>query len=380
MRSNSQVICRDVRRLPVKEDLKGAKGVGVFLLIFSLFFGGMPTVFLIQSILGGTFEYQMLFVSIFTLVGLGLFRVALNQFFIRSKLSIELKEISYQKSSLFGNTYWVEPLDQYKGILHRSEYHSGGKNSSSYTLYIIELLHEDKEKKILLYQSRSDSGVRALWEDYCRALKLPALEEADGGLVGRDVDDLDKSVRQLVEEDKVKIEFDHRKRPPDGLTLAADGDRLTVTVEKKGLSAIGALIMMLFPGVFIYVGFFLEDAPLLFGIVGVFMELLMITVIIWMFITKPQVRLSRDGLELLRLTPWGEIMPIRIGADDIEQVMIKKIEKSSRKAVVIVTDSQRSTIGEGLDAEGLEWLKSCILTVISAPKETETRETTSARA
>jgi hypothetical protein len=380
MHNHAHNICRDVRRLPVEEDLKGVKGLGVFLLVFSLFFGGMPAIFLVQSLHDGTFGYEMLFVSLFMVIGLGLFLVALNQFFIRGRLTIDQKEVCYQKNSLFGNTHWIAPLDQYQGLLYRSEYHSGGKNNASYTLYIIELRHEEKGKSIRLHQSKSDNGVRALWEDYCRALKLPALEEGDGGLVRRDAEDLDKSVRQLVAEDKIKIEFDHRKRPPEGLSLEADNDRLTVTVNKKALSPAGAMIMLLFPGVFIYVGFFLEDAPIMFGVVGVIMEFLMIAVVLWILITKPQVRLSKGGLELLRLTPWGAIMPVHIYADDIEQVMIQKLEKSNRKAVVIVTDSNRGTIGEGLDAEGLEWLKSCILTVISAPKEDGARETASLHA
>jgi hypothetical protein len=348
------------------QEIKGHRSLGIFLLIFSLFWGGLPTFFFVQSIADGTFEAGMLMILVFTVAGLGLFLFGLNQFFIKGKLRITKDEIEFEKRGLFGRKQWREPMASYEGILSRSEYHSGSKNSPSYTLYIVELYHPEKKKRIKLYQSRSEMGFRAKWEEHCRAMNLPAVEDGEGGLIRRNVEDLDKSVRELRKENKIEVKFDPNEDPPEGLDLSVNEDQLLVTQNQSMMTPVGFLIMLLFPGIFIYVGFFLEDCPVFFGIVGVFLELVFLAVGAWLLITRPQVRLTRDDVHLLRLTPWGETHGVHIRADDIEQVVVKKDEKTHRKAVVITTDDQQKAFGEGLSAEGLEWLKNCILTVVSA--------------
>lgn len=359
----------DVRRLPVEKDLKGSKGLGIFLILFSSVWGGVPSFILLKSILDGDFEAGMLFMIVFSMAGLALFLFGLNQFFKKGSIRITAKEVTLQKSGLFGERHWTEPVENYEGLLYRSEYHSGGKNRPSYTLYIIELYHDDEGRKVVLHETKSDQGVRSLWEEFCRAMSLPALEEAEGGMIQRNAEDLDKSVRQLVEEEKITIDFDPAKSPPAGLSLSVDDDRLNVTIEKKGFNLIGLVILFLFPGAFIYLGFFLEDGSVFIGSAGIFFGLLFLGVCVWLLITKPLIRLSREGVHILRITPWGETTGVRIPAEEIEQVYIKKRENSHTKGVYISSDRQQKYVGEGLDDEGLEWLRNCVLTVVSAPQK-----------
>lgn len=92
----------------------------------------------------------------------------------------------------------MEEIDRYAGIAYCEEFHAGSKNSSPYTFYIVELYHTDTKKTVIAYPSNSVHGVRAIWEDSCRQLNLPAIEKVGRTLIKRYVEDLDKSVRDLV--------------------------------------------------------------------------------------------------------------------------------------------------------------------------------------
>jgi len=64
----------DTAHLPFEwESSKGSKAAGVFLVIFALFWGGMPTAILVGSIASGKFEPEILFTLIFTVIGIGIF-------------------------------------------------------------------------------------------------------------------------------------------------------------------------------------------------------------------------------------------------------------------------------------------------------------------
>jgi len=366
MQKHKNDIHLDVRNLPNETEIKGSKGLGVFLIVFSLFWGGMPTFFLLQSILSETFEPGMLFILLFTIIGIGIFLFGLNQLFIRGWQHIHKDCIEMDKTTLFGRKQWRESIKNYEGVISKSEFHSGGKNRASYTLYIVELFHSDKQKIVRLYQSRSKANFRSIWEDYCRALNMPALEEGDEEMIRRDVEDLDKSVRELVAEKKINVEFDPSANPPEHITLSVEDHLLKITIEKKRISIFGFLFSFLFSGAFVYMGFFVDKCPFLFGIMGVLMGLILLGFGIWCLVSKPQARLSKDGVHIFYLTPWGETPGTHIHAQQIEQISIKKVLNKRRKAVVISTDFQEKTFGHGLNKKSLEWLKNCILAVVSA--------------
>ncbi|MFC1479755.1 hypothetical protein ACFL6F_04075 [Planctomycetota bacterium] len=357
----------DIDVLPADIPIKGSKGLGLFLLVFSSFWGGIPTMFLISSIISGKFEWGMLMVLPFTIIGIVMFLIGLNQFFISGRIRIAETGVEYEKKSLFGSKEWDTPLNEYKGVLYRSEYHSGGKNSSSYTLYIVELYHEEKDKRIILYKSRMEQGIRQKWETSSRRIGLPALEKSGSEITERDVEDLDKSVKELVQERKIEIDFDPSSAPPAGLSAEVVDGELRITSKKQTIPVIGLIIMILIPSVFMYIGFFVDDGPVVMGVFGAVFLTIMLLVVIWTWIAQPQLRLSQKSVYSLHLVPWGETSGARLNPSDIEQVEIKVPQKGQgqKKAVVIITDDKNITFGQGLDNEVLEWLKNCILTVIS---------------
>ncbi|MFH1768834.1 MAG: hypothetical protein ABH858_06715 [Candidatus Omnitrophota bacterium] len=365
--STSSVIDIDVTRLPVRHDIKGARGLGLFFIVFSSLWGGVPTFFLVQSIREGKFEPEMFFILIFSIIGTALFLFGLNQFFIKGLLAITQDTVSLSRSSLFGSEKWREFFHSYQGVLYRSEYHSGSKNRSSYTLYILELFHKHKAKTILLYQSLSSQDIRKKWEDYSRALGLPAIEKEDGKIIKRDAADLDKSIQELVKEKKIEVEYINIERPPAGISVKSEQDMICIDIHKKSLPPLAAIFMVFFPFIFIYIGFFVEGAPFIFGIFGILFEITFVAVILWSIISMPQLRISHQDVHLVYITPWKEIQSTKLPRKSIEQVLIKGYSdnRDMSKAVVINSDSGTIRIGDGLSGDSLHWLKQCIIRSLS---------------
>ena len=356
----------DLSSLPAVHHNSGSRFLGIFLILFSLVWGGIPGLIFIGLVTSGEFDPTMLFVLLFPIIGTGIFLGGLYVMTFRETIRIDATNVSRESKSIFGYKYWTEPLQRYSGVLSRTERRSGGKNSSSYTAHIIELYHEDKKKRILLYESRSDRGFRKIWEDYCRQLNIPAIQDAGGKMHTRAVSDLDKSVRELVQEGKVSVDFDPKAPPPAGFDARVVGGSLRVALPKKSSSIIGLIIAVLFAGVFIFIGFWVDDAPVMFGIIGIILLLIFIAAGIWQAITRNVLLLGRSEIKILQETPWGETTGSTLKAEEIEEVRIGPISQGTKQmAVLLVTDHNTRKIGDGLPRESQEWLKNCILAVIA---------------
>ncbi len=357
----------DLSSLPITHEDKGNKVAGIFLILFSLLWGGIPTLILLAAVSDGDFEPAMLFLLIFTLIGAALLAVGVGVFTHRKTIRIDDEHVSVDSRSIFGRKTWTEPLSGYRGILLRSEYHSGGKNRSSYTLYIVELYHENRKKRIRLYQSLSPSDFRRFWQESCRYLNMPGLEGEEGNMTVRDAQDLDKSVRELAQEGKLDVVFDPEKPPPTGFDLKIDGGKLRISMPRGHGGAIGLLLGMLFAGVFIYIGFFIDDAPLAFGIVGLIFLGIMIAATIWTAISQKMLLVAPESIRVFHHTPWGDTGGTELPVERITNIRIGRPSENNqaRKGVVLTTADRCLSIGQGLRDDALQWLQSCLLTVIT---------------
>jgi hypothetical protein len=360
--------CIDVSVLPATHVDKGSKLLGGFLMVFALLWGGTPA----TAVSSGQVGPASLFVLVFVAIGVAIFVAGLNMFFSSTTIVIDVHGINVTKKSLFGTRQWAERLDAYEGVLSRSEYHPGSKNSPSYTLYIVEMKHRERAKTVRLYESRSDIGFRAVWEDYCRQLNMPAVEMDGSRTVKRGAADLDKSVRDLVKEGKLKVEFDPTGRPPPQLSLRIDGDVLELTVVRKRMTSItGLLILLAVPAAMALIGFgvigFLgKSVPVGVGVAGAVLFVLFLAFGIWSILTREQIRIGREWVETRQLTPWGANEGEKVASSEIETVRIGTEDGRGSDAVLLETDAGIVSIGEGLSPESMEWLKNCIMRVISA--------------
>ncbi len=357
----------DLGSLPAEHTDRGSRFVGIFVLIFALIWGGGPTVGLLFMVAEGEFDPMMLFMLIFTVIGAGLFVLGLYLMTHVKTIRIDGKTVQMDSRWLFGHKVWEEPLANYPGVLQRSEYHSGSKNSSGYTLYLVELYHEDKKRRLRLYESRSEAGVRGIGEEYCRQLSKPALEQDGGQMRSRSVEDLDKSVRELAREGKVKIEFDPSVPPPQGLRLSVHGDALRIVVLKGKFSPLGALLFLSIPMIFIYMGFFIDDAPVFFGVVGLVILLFFLGTLVWSLMARMVLEVRGSGVRLFWMTPWGDTPGVNMASETIESVRIGKppVGNTTKDAVLIAADERTLPVGQGLPVPALEWLRNCILAVVT---------------
>lgn len=363
---NNQALILDVSRLPAERSLGGSKVLGVFLTLFSLLWGGIPTIMLVIVVADKGLTPAVAPLLLFTVIGTGLFLGGLNQFWTKGYVRITSAEVVYSKSSLFGRKDWTEPLARYTGVGYRTEYHSGGKNSPSYTLHIVELQHPEKAKCVITWQAKSPDGARAIQEEHCRALKLPALEADGAGWAKRETADLDKSVRELVQERKLTVKFDPRQPPPSGIQLRIDGPMLHLTLSFPRAPLVVALPFMIVGIVFLLIGILAKGLPLFFILIGLLCAGAPAALFFFAQRMRQRIALSKEEVRISWDTPFGERGLATLPADEIEQVELRAQAGSRQTALTLATDTRQVVVGAGLQPEALEWLRQCILAVLTA--------------
>ncbi|MCI5138557.1 MAG: hypothetical protein D3922_09125, partial [Candidatus Electrothrix sp. AR1] len=255
-------------QLPCRHEEPPSKCGGIFFIVVGAFLGGLPTWILIKSILKGSFEAYMLLWLFFVVSGIGLFLLGLFGFSWRTVTEFDGKTFRFRSKSLFHSKAWDEPLSGYEGILMRCEYDSDSDGPS--TLYIVELIHPDRQHRIKLWQSDGPFDHRASWKKYSRQLGLPALKQDGEGYTRRVPDDIDKSVRELAVESKLEVTFDPAAAVPDELELNIQGDQLEVVIcEKTPLWVILIVTLLFFPLPASLICAWLAG-NIVFGILGIF--------------------------------------------------------------------------------------------------------------
>jgi hypothetical protein len=352
----------DLRQLPVTYTTKGSMGAGIGLILLGVACVGMSTWILVEIFSMGNINVAAINVPLaFASIGTIIFLVGLNEPFRTTTITIDRLRVSYASMSRFRSKQWMEDIDKFEGIFSREEYHRGGKNRRSYTLYIVELFHNDSKKTIRLFQSTSSQNVRAIGEEFCRNLNLPALEKNGSYIVKRNVEDLGKSVRDLVKDGKLRIDFDPSRPPPKGLQAEVAGDMFQVIVNDDGFTIFRVIVPLLIPIVFIFIGLGKQEPMPLVG--GTVIGLTMVMSILWSVFTRESVKIGEETIVLNRTTPWGETAGTVIVTSDIKSVVVGESGRS--KQVLIKTDQQQFALGSGLSAEAQKWLSSCIMSIIS---------------
>jgi hypothetical protein len=354
----------DISQLPVTHTVRGDKFSGILLLIAGAVWASSVVAMLVAiGVLGGFDRTGAVVLLALGTLGSIPFLSGVNELSKVTSTTIDKHQISYFYRSLLSSKQWVEELSGYEGLLYREEYHAGGKHQRSYTLYTVELHHQDKDKVIKFFQSTSSQGVRAVQEDLCRRLSLPAVEKDGSNLAKREVEDLDKSICELVREGKVSIDFDPSSSPPKGLQAVATGDTLQIIVKKDEFSVVNAVILLAIPGVFIFIGLANKGAlPML--LIGTVVGLVMAAQLLRATFTRASLRIGPGTVSLIHITPWRETTVMSLRTAEIRHVVVR--ETRGLGEVLISTGPQQMAIGRGLSSDALQWLKNCIVTTVSA--------------
>ncbi len=357
----------DLSTLPVERVQTGSRVFGVFIVVFALIWGGAPILGLVSELQAGRFGAETLLFLIFPVIGIGLLLFGVHSLMWRRRILFDGRSFTVAEHGLKGTRQWSEPLSAYQGVLRHSR-HVRTKNRS-YTLYMIDLVHPDGERRINLYTGTSDRGLRDKWEDFARRLGLPALEAGEGGMVRRDAEDLDKSVGELIAEGKVDIDREALSRPAEDLAVSQEGDVTVLTRTGPANPWWGSLIAVLFPLIFVAVAVFAPDMPIyaryLFGGLGALFEVLFLAGVVTDLLSRQRLRVGPAGVWVNRAYSRSESKGKRIEWDRIETVTIARKSDASRPALAVASDDQTLTFGGGLPRRSLEFAMNTVLAKIA---------------
>jgi len=362
----------DLSSPPVEAHQTGSKAGAVFLILFALVWGGFPVVGLFSVLQSGDVGPELFIFLIFPVIGVGILLFGIHNFLWRRAIAFDGQSFTVTESGLKGTKSWTEPLAAYEGVM-RNTRRVKTKNSS-YTLYMIDLVHPDPDRKINLFTDTADSGFRGRWEQLARELNLPAFEQGEGGMVRRDSGDLDKSVGELIQEGKVDIDYDALSRPATGLAVDIDGDTIAITRTGPQNPWWGSLIAVLFPLIFVGVGFFVSDLGLfgriIFGGMGLLFEVLFVIGVYQDLTTRARLRVGPDGVRVNKVGSRGENKGKFIPAAEIEAITMKRKDNGGRSSVVISSDRENLRFGVGLPRMSREFAMNTVLAKVA---ETERR-------
>lgn len=357
-----------IGQLPVTVTHTGSLFGGLFITGFALVWGGLPTMGMINNGLPDLSRAENWLFLLFPTLAVGIFLYGLRMLRWRKTITLDDLFVTVEERGLTGSETWQEPRTAYQGVLSHSRLVS--TKNSSYTLYLIELAHPDRRRAINLYTSRSDREWRAKWEDYARWLKLPALQQGADGLVARDTEDLDKPVAELIREGKLEVDYELLQERAEGLAVDIEGDTVVVTRTGPELAWWGAVIMLAFPLIFVYVGFFLEDVPGLFGWIfggmGLLFEAAFLAAVVWDRISRKRLRVGPRQITVNAIGPKGETKGKSMAVGEIEEVTVgRRKGQNSTVKLLITGDRKHLSFGQNLPTASLDFLENLILAKIA---------------
>ena len=352
----------DLSTLPQTIDLSPSRAGAIMLILF----GAGWTVFTLKLVseADGAEGVAFAFTLLFPLVGLGMVLGGLATLYRRRKATFNGDGVEVEGRKLTGSESWYEPYGAYKGVLHRQKVVKRKNRSTTYQ--IVELLHDDPDKCVPLYVKPTSKVPRAEWEAYAERLKLPALEESSSGLAARDHEDLDKSLKQLVDEGKVAHAFDPQAAVPAGLDVTHEGEDAMTIVITAPRYPLWFLMIFILAGLGMAIGAFVSDeskavllgAGLLFAGLPGFMLYRDRT-------TYRELRLDRrrltqtDALGSSRRSRGG------LSLDEIESITLRGAQGNLGKELVIASDRGPMHVGGGLSDDALNWLKDFLTAAIA---------------
>ncbi len=216
----------------------------------------------------------------------------------------------------------------------------------------------------LARQSRGDH-LRQRWEQMAALLNLPAIDARDGGETIRQVEDLDKTVRELAEEGR-KVTDWKQGSPPEPLAIESESDGTEAVVIRQTDAPLVARLFMILGAIMVVLGLFTLQFGLAFGGIlfagaGFFIQ----------FIGKANPRRLQivDG-ELRYINPNRRHTNFKVPLARIEGIEIRDREADQAYArtlkirgqhLWILSDRGEFTAGGGLSSDALIWLRGYLL-------------------
>jgi hypothetical protein len=355
--------------LPVHAEVKGSVWVGAGTIMAGLFLGGV----LVRSIFLGPMRDWMgivLFVCFIAFVVWTAVLCGIKELMLHRAWDVTANGVECREREIRVWKEWSEPLSAYEGVLARQELLPVGKRMR--VVYSIELVHRsDDAKSVMLYSSVAPEGLRASQERAARLFNLPALTVSAAGIEKRQAEDLDKSVRERVAEAGLPVTFDPASKPPGkSLTVRVDGDALVLSAPGRSLIVRHGWVfpaLILGGGAIGAAGLLEPEQPTTLALmVGSLSILAGVGALVFFLLLKEELVVSSTEVRKRWRHPWGGFFEAAVPAEEIEDVIIQTPPDGQGMATVqVISDSPVLQFGVGLPKVDKEWVRDCVIAVIS---------------
>ena len=306
-----------------------------------------------------------MFAFIVILIALGLIIYSYFSFVRCKKFYFDGDEFHIVYSPAIGIKHqFRESIHNYVGVRLRVLFIQSGLFNKN--RYIIDLYHPDSNKIVPLYISTNNKNIRKIWEDYARFFELPALSVGERGLVQRDYEDLDKSLKELASDGKIPFIAGGKFPAPDSLDVVEMKNITKIKPKRIYWDTFSALFLFIsiaaifiLLGGAIYVTIVGNTFPFKYLIWGVILAF-----VILFFATKLfqscTLLLANDRIIVHETLFASTLTSNEIQNDKIENIELSYNPTISRYSLAIISDDKIITFGSRLPASDLLWLKDFI--------------------
>lgn len=307
------------------------------------------------------------FDAVIILIGMGVVISLIFSYIRYKKVFFDGKNVTVVHRPVFGvKKSYKDDIKNYEGVRFRIEFFQFGfinKNK-----YIIELYHKNSYKTAPLYISTSDKNIRKIWEYYARTLNLPTLIMTDEGMVTRNIEDLNKSIKQMAKKWNLENKFDDRAPLPPSIAYVRKADKMVIKTRKIIWDAyniiawfcIGVLSMAFTLAIINYIK---QDAsqqnPWL--LVGYVAGIIFILGLIYALFRKDKIVIKKDKIIIVHKFMLFSRKKDEIRKDAIEAIDVTFNPATERYFVAITSDAKTLIFGKKLPIEDLRWVKKFLI-------------------
>lgn len=315
---------------------------------------------------GQSFIVVEIFSFIVIMIAIGLIVASFFSFVRYKKFFFDGKNFTIVYRPALGIKHQLtESVENYMGVRLRVLFVQSGLFNRS--RYIIDLYHKDSNKIVPLYISMKNKNIRKIWENYAKMFNLPALSVSDRGLIQRDCDDLDKSLKELAQEQK--LPFIASGKFPAPASVIVEEQLKSTSVEPRGiywdifsalflLVAIFSVLLLTAGGV--YLTIIGTTIPLKYWTFGAFLLLAVIYFSMKLF-NSYKLIIDNNSVHVITTLLGSPVSEQSIDVKKIENVELSYNPTIDRYNLAIISDEKIINFGSRLPVNDLIWVRDFVI-------------------
>lgn len=315
---------------------------------------------------GQSFIVVEIFSFIVIMIAIGLIVASFFSFVRYKKFFFDGKNFTIIYRPALGIKHQLtESVENYMGVRLRVLFVQSGLFNRS--RYIIDLYHKDSNKIVPLYISMKNKNIRKIWENYAKMFNLPALSVSDRGLIQRDCDDLDKSLKELAQEQK--LPFIASGKFPAPASVIVEEQLKSTSVEPRGiywdifsalflLVAIFSVLLLTAGGV--YLTIIGTTIPLKYWALGAFLLLAVIYFSMKLF-NSYKLIIDNNSVHVITTLLGSPVSEQSIDVKKIENVELSYNPTIDRYNLAIISDEKIINFGSRLPVNDLIWVRDFVI-------------------